>query len=81
VHDAYQDLNGSSVHRELKHLDAAIQSVLGLNERVLHQASPMLQLARIADKQISEATLRSFLGSFGFSGERMDTPAVQSNQY
>ncbi|SPL72501.1 ATP-binding cassette domain-containing protein [Acinetobacter stercoris] len=37
-------------------------------------ASPMLQLARIADKKISEATLRSFLGSFGFSGERMDTP-------
>lgn len=37
-------------------------------------ASPMLQLARIADKQISEATLRSFLGSFGFSSERMDTP-------
>jgi hypothetical protein len=34
-------------------------------------ASPMLQLARIADKQISEATLRSFLGSFGFSGEAM----------
>ena len=38
-------------------------------------ASPMLQLARIADKKISEATLRSFLGSFGFSGERMDTPS------
>ncbi|MCH4248286.1 MAG: ATP-binding cassette domain-containing protein [Acinetobacter populi] len=38
------------------------------------QASPMLQLARIADKSISEAALRSFLGSFGFSGERMDTP-------
>ena len=37
-------------------------------------ASPMLQLARIADKNISEATLRAFLGSFGFSGERMDTP-------
>ena len=37
-------------------------------------ASPMLQLARIADKQISEASLRSFLGGFGFSGERMDTP-------
>ncbi|MFV5455102.1 ATP-binding cassette domain-containing protein [Acinetobacter towneri] len=37
-------------------------------------ASPMLQLARIADKKISEATLRAFLGSFGFSGERMDTP-------
>lgn len=37
-------------------------------------ASPMLQLARIADKSISEASLRSFLGSFGFSGERMDTP-------
>ncbi|KAF7276618.1 hypothetical protein GWI33_010024 [Rhynchophorus ferrugineus] len=37
------------------------------------QASPMLQLSRIADKTISEASLRSFLGSFGFSGERMDT--------
>ncbi|NIE98428.1 ATP-binding cassette domain-containing protein [Acinetobacter sp. Tr-809] len=37
-------------------------------------ASPMLQLARIADKHISEAALRAFLGSFGFSGERMDTP-------
>ena len=38
-------------------------------------ASPMLQLSRIADKKISEASLRSFLGSFGFSGERMDTPS------
>ena len=38
-------------------------------------ASPMLQLGRIAGKSISEATLRSFLGSFGFSGERMDTPS------
>ncbi|MCG2609706.1 ATP-binding cassette domain-containing protein [Acinetobacter sp. SM34] len=38
-------------------------------------ASPMLQLSRIAEKKISEATLRSFLGSFGFSGERMDTPS------
>ena len=37
-------------------------------------ASPMLQLARIADKKISEAALRAFLGGFGFSGERMDTP-------
>ena len=37
-------------------------------------ATPMLQIARLAGKQISEATLRSFLGSFGFSGERMDTP-------
>ncbi|ENU29487.1 MULTISPECIES: ATP-binding cassette domain-containing protein [unclassified Acinetobacter] len=37
-------------------------------------ASPMLQLARIADKHISEAALRAFLGGFGFSGERMDTP-------
>jgi len=35
----------------------------------------MLQLARIADPKISEATLRAFLGSFGFSGERMDTPS------
>ncbi|WOE30826.1 MULTISPECIES: ATP-binding cassette domain-containing protein [unclassified Acinetobacter] len=39
-----------------------------------NQASPMLQLSRIADRKISEATLRSFLGSFGFNGERMDTP-------
>ncbi|WP_338560758.1 ATP-binding cassette domain-containing protein [Acinetobacter sp. KS-LM10] len=38
-------------------------------------ASPMLQLARIAEKKVSEASLRSFLGSFGFSGERMDTPS------
>ncbi len=38
-------------------------------------ASPMLQLSRIADPKISEASLRSFLGSFGFSGERMDTPS------
>ncbi|MGO3383174.1 MAG: ATP-binding cassette domain-containing protein [Acinetobacter guillouiae] len=38
-------------------------------------ASPMLQLSRIADSKISEAALRSFLGSFGFSGERMDTPS------
>ena len=38
-------------------------------------ATPMLQLSRIADKKISEATLRAFLGSFGFSGERMDTPS------
>ncbi len=38
-------------------------------------ASPMLQLSRITDKKISEASLRSFLGSFGFSGERMDTPS------
>lgn len=37
-------------------------------------ASPMLQLARLAGSKISEAALRSFLGSFGFSGERMDTP-------
>lgn len=39
-------------------------------------ASPMLQLSRIADPKISEATLRAFLGSFGFSGERMDTPSA-----
>lgn len=39
------------------------------------RASPMLQLARIADPKISEASLRSYLGSFGFSGERMDTPS------
>lgn len=37
------------------------------------QASPMLQLSRLADKEVSEATLRAFLGGFGFSGERMDT--------
>lgn len=36
-------------------------------------ASPMLQLQRLAGKTIHDATLRAFLGSFGFSGERMDT--------
>lgn len=36
-------------------------------------ASPMLQLSRLADKKVSEASLRAFLGGFGFSGERMDT--------
>lgn len=36
-------------------------------------ASPMLQLSRLAGRQVSDATLRAFLGSFGFSGERMDT--------
>ncbi|MBF7683768.1 ATP-binding cassette domain-containing protein [Acinetobacter sp. B5B] len=36
-------------------------------------ASPMLQLARLAGNKVSEAALRSFLGSFGFTGERMDT--------
>jgi ATP-binding cassette subfamily F protein 3 len=40
------------------------------------QASPMLQLSRLADKTISEARLRAFLGSFGFSGERMDTACL-----
>lgn len=38
------------------------------------EASPMLQLQRLAGKTIHESTLRAFLGSFGFSGERMDTP-------
>lgn len=38
------------------------------------EASPMLQLQRLAGMKIHEATLRAFLGSFGFSGERMDTP-------
>lgn len=37
------------------------------------EASPMLQLARLAEPKTSEATLRAFLGGFGFSGERMDT--------
>lgn len=37
-------------------------------------ASPMLQLGRLAGNKVSDASLRSFLGSFGFSGERMDTP-------
>ncbi len=36
-------------------------------------ASPMLQLGRLAGKKISDAELRAYLGSFGFSGERMDT--------
>ena len=39
------------------------------------EATPMLQLQRIAGKKNSDATLRAFLGSFGFSGERIDTPS------
>ncbi len=36
------------------------------------QASPLLQLTRIAGRT-EELTLRKFLGSFGFSGDRVDT--------
>jgi ATP-binding cassette subfamily F protein 3 len=36
------------------------------------QASPLLQLTRIAGRT-EELTLRNFLGSFGFGGERVDT--------
>jgi ATP-binding cassette subfamily F protein 3 len=36
------------------------------------QASPLLQLTRIAGRT-DELTLRKFLGSFGFGGERIDT--------
>ncbi len=37
-------------------------------------ATPMLSLSRLTDRKVSDADLRAFLGSFGFSGERMDTP-------
>ncbi len=37
------------------------------------EATPLLQLARLAGPQVHEAQLRAYLGSFGFSGERMDT--------
>ena len=37
------------------------------------KASPLLQLTRIAGRT-DELTLRKFLGSFGFGGERVDTP-------
>lgn len=36
--------------------------------------SPMQALSRLAEHKVHEATLRAFLGGFGFSGERMDTP-------
>ena len=61
--------------------ERAASELLNLGYFAQHQmdaldgdASPMLQLARLAGRQISEATLRAFLGSFGFSAERMDTP-------
>lgn len=60
--------------------ERAASELLNLGYFAQHQmdaldgnASPMLQLSRLAGKQISDATLRAFLGSFGFSGERMDT--------
>jgi ATP-binding cassette subfamily F protein 3 len=37
------------------------------------KASPLLQLTRIAGRT-EELTLRKFLGSFGFGGDRIDTP-------
>ena len=36
------------------------------------KASPLLQLSRLAPR-VEEMTLRKFLGSFGFGGERIDT--------
>ena len=38
------------------------------------EATPMLMLRRLAGKT-SDATLRSFLGSFDFRGDRIDTPS------
>jgi len=39
-------------------------------------ASPMLAISRLAGRQVSDADLRAFLGSFGFSGQRMDEPCA-----
>ena len=63
-------LDGTRTQSELLNIGYFAQHQM---DALDHQASPMLQLARLADKTISEATLRAFLGSFGFSGERMDT--------
>ncbi len=38
------------------------------------EASPMLALGRLAGKLVPDLQLRAFLGGFGFSGERLDTP-------
>lgn len=38
------------------------------------EATPMLALSRLTNRKVPEPDLRAFLGSFGFSGERMDTP-------
>ena len=39
-------------------------------------ASPMLAISRLAGRQVSDVDLRAFLGSFGFSGQRMDEPCA-----
>jgi ATP-binding cassette subfamily F protein 3 len=63
-------LKGERIQSELLNLGYFAQHQM---DALDGEATPMLQLQRLAGKQISDATLRAFLGSFGFSGERIDT--------
>ncbi len=65
-------LQGERIQSELLNLGYFAQHQM---DALDGEATPMLQLQRLAGKKISDATLRAFLGSFGFSGERIDTPS------
>ncbi|RYZ80422.1 MAG: ATP-binding cassette domain-containing protein, partial [Moraxellaceae bacterium] len=65
-------INGERIQSELLNLGYFAQHQM---DALDGEATPMLQLQRIAGKKNSDATLRAFLGSFGFSGERIDTPS------
>lgn len=67
-----ETIKGERIQSELLNLGYFAQHQM---DALDGEATPMLQLQRLAGKQISDATLRAFLGSFGFSGERMDTPS------
>ncbi len=65
-------INGERIQSELLNLGYFAQHQM---DALDGEATPMLQLQRLADKKVSDASLRAFLGSFGFSGERIDTPS------
>ena len=65
-------IDGERIQSELLNLGYFAQHQM---DALDGEATPMLQLQRLADKKVSDASLRAFLGSFGFSGERIDTPS------
>ena len=67
-----EPINGERIQSELLNLGYFAQHQM---DALDGEATPMLQLQRLAGKKNSDATLRAFLGSFGFSGERIDTPS------
>ena len=67
-----EPIKGERIQSELLNLGYFAQHQM---DALDGEATPMLQLQRLAGKKNSDATLRAFLGSFGFSGERIDTPS------